>query len=385
MNPIVDPDDFPATHNCTYLNAANVALMYRGAEKAIVDWQKDVAENGSMNFDETAEANVFDELHVVAARLFKARLEDIAVGSSATELLSSLAWAVAPGSDKNVVSTNIVFPSTIYPWRRVANHTGCQIRFALGQNGYANPDDIIQLIDKNTAVVCISHVEYGGGQRFDLAKLGEAAHEHGALFVVDATQSAGAIPIDAPGCAIDALVCGAYKWLCGPFGAAVMYLAPHLQTELEPGLVGFRSHKDMWDLQADRIEYPKTAKRFEFSTMAFGCALGLARSIEFLLNVGIKRIFKYNLYLADGLIHGLHERNVEITSPLNNAERTSIVTARFHGQDSDEIARKLKEAQVIVSSRHDIIRFSPHLYNNSDDIVRSLECIDQIYERSQCV
>lgn len=382
MNPIVNPDDFPATHNCTYLDAANVALMYGGAEKAIVDWQKDVAENGSMNFDETTEANVFDELHVVAARLFKARPEDIAVGSSATELLSSLAWAVAPGSDTNVVSTDIVFPSTIYPWQRVANHTGCQIRFAQGQNGYVNSDDIIQLIDKNTAVVCISYAEYRGGQRFDLAKLGEATHEHGALFVVDASQSAGAIPIDAPGYAIDALVCGGYKWLCGPFGAAVMYLDPNLHTELEPGLVGFRSHTDMWDLQADRLEYPKTAKRFEYSTMAFGCALGLTRSIEFLLNVGIERIFKYNLYLADVLIQGLQERNVEIISPLNNAERTSIMTARFRGRDSAEIARKLKGARVIVSSRHDIIRFSPHLYNNSKDIERSLECIDQIYEKA---
>ena len=378
MKPIVNPDDFPAAQNSTYLNAANVALMYNGAEKAIADWQKDVAENGSMNFDESAEASVFDELHVVAARLFNAGPEDIAVGSSATELLSSLAWAVAPGPNTNVVSTDIVFPSTIYPWQRVANYTGCEIRLARGKNSYANPDEIIRLIDKETKVVCISHVEYLGGQRFALARLGAAAHERGALFVVDATQSAGAIPLDAPGDAIDALVCGGYKWLCGPFGAAVMYLDPALHTVLEPGLVGFRSHADMWDLRADRLEYPKTAKRFEYSTMAFGCALGLARSIEYLLNIGIERIFKYNKYLSDELIQGLQDRGVDITSPLNEAERTSIVTARFPGQDSLKIAQKLKAARVTVSCRQDIIRFSPHVYNNKTDIERALECIDHI-------
>ena len=378
MKPIVNPDDFPAAQNSTYLNAANVALMYNGAEKAIADWQKDVAENGSMNFDESAEASVFDELHVVAARLFNAGPDDIAVGSSATELLSSLAWAVAPGPNTNVVSTDIVFPSTIYPWQRVANYTGCEIRLARGKNSYANPDEIIRLIDKETKVVCISHVEYLGGQRFDLARLGAAAHERGALFVVDATQSAGAIPLDAPGDAIDALVCGGYKWLCGPFGAAVMYLDPALHTVLEPGLVGFRSHADMWDLRADRLEYPKTAKRFEYSTMAFGCALGLARSIEYLLNIGIERIFKYNKYLSDELIQGLQDRGVDITSPLNEAERTSIVTARFPGQDSLKLAQKLKAARVTVSCRQDIIRFSPHVYNNKTDIERALECIDHI-------
>ncbi len=140
MDSIVDPKDFPASYKCTYLNAANVALMYQGAEKAIIEWQKDLGENGSINFDETAEATVFRDLHSASARLFNARPEDIAAGSSATELISSLAWAVAPESETNVVSTDIVFPSTLYPWLRVARHTNCEVRLAKGQNGYANPD-----------------------------------------------------------------------------------------------------------------------------------------------------------------------------------------------------------------------------------------------------
>ena len=378
MNPLVDAADFPITHKCVYLNAANVAPMYRGAQEAISTWQLDVAENGSINFDETAEANAFEGLRAAASRLFHVRPEDIAAGSSATELLSSLAWAVAPGPDSNVVSTQVVFPSTLYPWQRVANHTGCQIRLARAQNNFVPQDDIIALIDCNTAVVCISHVEYANGQCLDLCRLSEAAHAHDALLVVDASQSAGAIPIDAAGCAIDALVCGAYKWLCGPFGAAVMYLAPHLQTAFEPGLVGFRSHEQMWELQADRIVYPKTAKRFEFSTMAFGCAVGLAHSIDYLVEVGVERIRDYNRHLADLLIRGLQERHIEITSPLRDADRSSIVTARFQGRDSSTIARKLKEAQVMVSARQDIIRFSPHFYNQSRDIDRALGAIDGI-------
>ena len=181
MEPIVDSKDFPASAKCTYLNTANVSLMYRGTEKAIIEWQKDLAENGSINFDEIAEANVFSDLHSAAALLFNALPEDIAVGSSATELISSLAWAIAPGSGTNVVSTDIVFPSTLYPWLRVARHTNCEVRLAKGQNSYADPDDVIQLIDNRTAVVCISHVEYSGGQRYDLQRLAEVAHNHDAL------------------------------------------------------------------------------------------------------------------------------------------------------------------------------------------------------------
>ena len=134
----------------------------------------------------------------------------------------------------------------------------------------------------------------------------------------------------------------------------------------------------MWGVQANRGEYTKTAKRFEYATMAFGCALGLTRSIDYLLKIGIDRIFEHNEQLSDELIQGLRERDIEITSPLNEAERTSIVTARFQGQDSLKIAQQLKAARVAVSCRQDIIRFSPHVYNNITDIERALECIDDI-------
>ncbi|SVA60773.1 uncharacterized protein METZ01_LOCUS113627 [marine metagenome] len=352
--------------------------MYHGAHQAIIEWQDDVALNGSNNFDDNSEETVFGELHQVASRLINAGPEDIAVGSSATELLCSLAWAISPSKDQNVVSTEIVFPSTVYPWQRVASSTGCEIRLAKEKNNFIHINEIITLIDQHTAVVCISHVEYGNGQTFDLDLLAEAAHEYGALLVVDATQSAGAIPIDVQTCPVDVLISGAYKWLCGPFGAAFMYVAPLLSERLDPGLVGFRSHKNMWDLDASRIDYPETAQKFEFSTMAFGCALGLTRSIDFLNEVGVENIFQYNRQLADILITGLRSRDAVITSPSDNEDRSSIVTAYFENIDSKEIISDLKAAQVFISSRAGAMRFSPHLYNTAEDIHSALTEIDNI-------
>ena len=378
MKSIVSEKDFPTANKFVSLNAANVALMYQGAHQAIIEWQDDVALNGSNNFDDNSEETVFRELHQVASRLINAGPEDIAVGSSATELLCSLAWAISPSKDQNVVSTEIVFPSTVYPWQRVASSTGCEIRLAKEKNNFIHIDEIITLIDQHTAVVCISHVEYGNGQTFDLHLLAEAAHEHGALLVVDATQSAGAIPIDVQSCPVDALISGAYKWLCGPFGAAFMYLAPHLQTKLEPGLVGFRSHKNMWDLDASRIDYPQAAQKFEFSTMAFGCAVGLTRAINFLNDVGVENIFQYNRQLADRLIEGLQTRGAVITSPLEDKSRSSIVRAHFENIGSNKIIQSLKRAGVFVSRRGDSIRFSPHLYNSISDIDKALAEIDNI-------
>ena len=378
MKSIVSEKDFPTAKKFISLNAANVALMYHGAHQAIIEWQDDVALNGSNNFDENSEETVFRNLHQVASQLINATPEDIAAGSSATELLCSLAWAISPSKDQNVVSTEIVFPSTVYPWQRVANSTGCEIRLAKEKDNFIHIDEIITLIDQHTAVVCISHVEYGNGQTFDLHLLAEAAHEHGAILVVDATQSAGAIPIDVQACPVDALVSGAYKWLCGPFGAAFMYLTPHLQTKLEPGLVGFRSHKNMWDLDASRIDYPQAAAKFEFSTMAFGCAVGLTKAISFLNNVGVENIFQYNRQLADRLIEGLQISGAVITSPLEDKSRSSIVRAHFENIGSNKIIQSLRRAGVFVSRRGDSIRFSPHLYNSMSDIDKALAEIDNI-------
>lgn len=137
----------------------------------------------------------------------------------------------------------------------------------------------------------------------------------------------------------------------------------------------------MWDLRADRLELPTTARRFEFSTMGYGCAVGLTKSIEYLVGVGVKRIFDYNLHLADLLIAGLRERGADIVSPLEDAERTSIVSARFPQADSSEVAAHLGRANVVVSRRGDFVRFSPHLYNRPDDIEHALEELDRFLAR----
>jgi selenocysteine lyase/cysteine desulfurase len=351
--------------------------MYSGAERAVVEWTHDLAENGTVHFDEVAEERAFATLHASAAGLFNCRPEDIAVGSSATELLASLAWAVAPAAGSNIVSTSLEFPSTVYPWARVARHTGAEVRLGGSKGDDPLADDLLGLIDSRTAVVCVSDVIYSTGQRLDVARLAEAAHRKGALLVIDATQSAGGIPIDVGTLGADALITASYKWLCGPFGVAVMYLAPHLHERLEPGLVGFRSNERMWDLRADRLKLPPNAHRFEFSTMAYGCAPGLASSIDYLLRLDVGRIFSRNKKLADLLIEGLRERNGEILSPTVDSARSSIVATRFADTDVRSLAERLNKAGIVVSERRSVLRFSPHLYNDAEDIQQALTAIDR--------
>jgi len=380
-NRLVKQSDFPASQKMTYLNAASVALMYSQAAEAAIDWQKDLAENGTLNFDEEAEVRIFEDLRFAAAKLIEAKSSDIAVGSSATELLSSLAWATLPTKEEVIVGTEASFPSTIYPWQRVSRYVGCEVRLAKADKlGFIDEGELLDLIDERTAIVTVSHVEYKTGQVYDLEAISKKAHYHGGLLIVDATQSAGQIPINVQKMNADAIVASGYKWLCGPFGSAFLYLAPGLQNRLDPGIVGWRSHKDIWDLRADRLEYPNSAKRFEPSTMAYGSVIGLSKAIDFLTSIGIEKIYSHNLSLVDVLVTELKSRGGSILLKDAVSRHSSILSVDFPTEDSEGIVRLLNNENVIVSFREHV-RISPHIYNNENDIGKLIEVFDKVARR----
>lgn len=131
----------------------------------------------------------------------------------------------------------------------------------------------------------------------------------------------------------------------------------------------------MWDFQADRLVYPRSAKRFEYGTMAYGTALGAAEAIDYLLGLGIEAIAAHNRAIAEELRIGLMELGAEILSPDNAFERSAIIAARFPERDSRALSTALEEQGVVVSLRRDFIRFSPHLYNDSEDVQKTLSAL----------
>jgi selenocysteine lyase/cysteine desulfurase len=367
--------DFPAAQERTYLNAASAALMPAETEAAITGWQRDLADHGTLNFDEVAEDRVFDTLRASFAGLIGAGPTDVAIASCATELIASVAWAVMPPRGSTIVTTEVVFPSTAYPWARVARHTGAEIEFVPSDQGVVNQDRLVAAIDRGASVVALSHVEYATGQRYDLARIGEAARRAGAFLLVDASQSLGAVPFSVAETPVDAIVTTSYKWLCGSFGVGLLYLSPEWQTRLDPGLIGWRTHAEIYDLRADRMVMHPDARRFEFGTMAYGCAIGLERSIEYLRTIGIDRIFADDVALADRLVAGLRGLGAEIVTPQEPGTRSTIVSARFPGREPKAVVRQLDAARVVASARRDLVRFSPHLYNTTDDIDRALDVL----------
>ncbi len=378
----VDLKDFPTARAVTYLNSASISLMPTPAVDSMVKFQQQIAAGGTIGFDEEAETQALEGVRNEAASLLGTRKEQIAILSSATIGICSFAWSVDLKRGSNVVSTDADFPSVVYPWMRLREEKGIEVRLAKNHDGVVNEDELENLVDNHTAVVSISHVEYGTGQRFDLRWLSELAHSHGALLLVDATQSAGLIPIDVDRDGIDVLVAGGYKGLLGPFGAAILYLNRELVERLEPPLVGWRSTPNPYNLNATELTYASDARKFEYSTMDYASPFGLAESMRYLAKMGHRNVTDHALSLTEkfiDIIRNDHARaNVTTLTPEKENAHGSIASFRFEGRDQSAIAAEFGKRQVVVSQRFNGVRFSFHVYNTEEDLLRASRSLKEI-------
>jgi selenocysteine lyase/cysteine desulfurase len=182
-------------------------------------------------------------------------------------------------------------------------------------------------------------------------------------------------PVDVAADDIDILVAGGYKWLCGPFGAAVCWLRPELREEFDPPFVGWRSTVDPYTFDARTMPIAPTARSMEYSTMGYGSAVALGRALEYVNDLGVDRVLAHDQALAARLADGLRTLGATVLTPEDDANRGGIVTARYPGRDGEEVAGRLNDAGVIVSPRFGATRFSLHYFNDERDVDAALHVL----------
>jgi cysteine desulfurase/selenocysteine lyase len=368
---------FPHLEDVVYLNSGSIGLMPLPVQEAAAAFDRDIWMRGTTGFDEAAETACLEDARDAAALLLSANRDDVAIVKSATEAFGMVAWWVQPLEGTNIVTIDIEHPSTAYPWLRVARETGAEARLVRVWDDPASLsfEKLAEHVDEETSVIVVSYVQYSTGYRFVLKELADLAHAHGALLAVDATQAAGMAPIDVAADDIDILVAGGYKWLCGPFGAAVCWLRPELREEFDPPLVGWRSTVDPYTFDARTMPLAPTARSMEYSTMGYGSAVALGRALEYVNDLGVDRVLAHDQALAARLADGLRALGATVLTPDDDAHRGGIVTARYPGQDGEEVAGRLNDAGIIVSPRFGATRFSLHYFNDERDVDAALHVL----------
>ena len=365
---------FPVTERAIYLNHAAVSAPPTPTIDAIQSQLADVSENGSVNFRKWLA--VKENTRQLVAGMLGARPEQVAFMRNTSDGLSTVANGLDWRPGENLVTFRHEFPANLYPWLRLRDALGVEVRVCEERDGRIDTDELIRLIDSKTRIVAISQVQYASGFRADLERIGRVARAHDALLVVDVIQALGVIPIDVEAELVDVAAAACHKWLLTPEGVGFLYLSARARERIQPTLVGWTSVPNPDDYGNYEQGWNQGTLAWETGTAPVALIHGLEASLKLLHEVGIPRIQVYLETLTDHLCEQLRNPDYQVVSSRRAGEKSQIVCIRHTaGLSSMDLYAHLKKRNIITAPRGNRLRVSPHFYNTLaeiDDLVKAL-------------
>ena len=357
----------PVTDRWAYFDHAAVAPLPAPTAAAMADYAADFRDHGDVHWPKWR--GKIEDCRRGFAALLNASEEEVAVVRNTTEGIGLVAEGLDWRAGDNVVVPASEFPSNLLPWRNLSSR-GVEVREVKADGERLDPAAVRDACDGRTRLVSASWVGYATGWRNDPAALCEIAHAAGALFLLDAIQGLGVLPIDVRDVPVDFLCADGHKWLLGPEGAGVLYVRGDRLGSLRPLLVGWNSIAEAGNYGAATLTLKRSAARYEGGTYATACAAGLAASLDLLAPIPASDRARRLLDLTDRLCDGLRSAGCEIASDRTPARRSGIVAFTPPGGDSAACEKRLLEAGVVVRVRHGRVRAAPHVYTSNVEVDR---------------
>jgi|SRR5882724_4628290 len=358
---------FPVTERVHYLNHAAVSPPPAATIAAIQSQLTDVSRNGSLNFRSWIATK--ERARTLLATMLGARSEQVAFMRNTSDSLSTVANGLRWQTGENLVTFRNEFPSNIYPWLRLRDAFGVEVRMVEEHDGRLDLNELIALIDTKTRLVAISQVQYASGFRANLERLGRAARAVDALLVVDVIQALGVVPIDVQAELVDVAAGACHKWLLTSEGVGFLYLSNRARERIQPTLVGWISVPEPDDYANFSQGWNRGALAWETGTGPMALIHGLEQSLKLLSETGIERIQAHLETLTDYLCECLANRPYRIVSSRQRGEKSQIVCIQHtSGLNAMNLYSHLRDKNIITAPRGDRLRISPHLYNTSEEI-----------------
>jgi selenocysteine lyase/cysteine desulfurase len=364
--------EFPITRNYNFQNHAGVAPLCTRAVEAGCKQLRDSADTAYLEGEFYRHA---DRVRLQAAALINANPDELTFVKNTSEGLSFVANGISWNTGDNIVTTNVEFPANVYPWQAL-HARGVELNMVMEEDGRIPLERIIDSINSRTRLVAISSVQFASGFRTDLATLGEYCTRKGVLLCVDAIQSIGAMPIDVKGMHIDFLSADGHKWLCGPEGLGIFFVAKELQGHLKPSCIGWRSVKNYLDFGRYNFDLQDNIRRYDSGSYNLTGIYALGASISLLQEIGIERITSRVLALTTRLVAGLRDKGYRVASSRKPAEASGIVAFTSDLHDHNKVQRHLQqEHRIVIAVRNSRLRSSPHFYNTEKEIDQLIEAL----------
>jgi selenocysteine lyase/cysteine desulfurase len=316
-----------------------------------------------------------ERLRRLFAQLVGASAEAVALIPAVSYGMAVIAKNLPAKAGQKIVLAESQFPSNVYPWLTLAKEKGLDIETvtmpkASEQRGLHWNERLLEAIDGRTALVAIGHIHWATGTIFDLQKIATKVHAQGGLLVVDGTQSVGALPMDVHDLGLDALICGGYKWLMGPyslgyawFGAAFMEGQP-----LEENWISRHDSQNFARLVDYQSSYQPGARRFDVGERSnfILVPMGIA-ALEQLLLWQPARVQAYCGELLRDAVPQWQAAGFGVDDAAWRAAHLFGIQLPAHVEAAD-LQQKLRTRNVQVSVRGDFVRISPNVYNDAADV-----------------
>ncbi len=361
-------DLFEIPDGITFLNCANLAPQLRSVTVAGLESVRAKASAWKITPPDWFTGS--ETLRDHAARVLDTDAESIALVPSVSYGIAIAAANVRVERGQAIVLLHEQFPSNVYAWRELAKRREATVRTVQRVAGQTWTQSLLETIDAGTAVVAIPQCHWTDGSLVDLAAVGKKARSVGAALVVDASQSAGAYPLDLASVQPDFLVTVGYKWLLGPYSLGYMYVSPSWRAHgnpIEHSWLARKGSDDFASLALYQDEFRSGARRFDYGECSNFVLVPMAiAALRQVLAWGVMNI-QHSLSVLTAVI----AREAAALGCVVPSERVGhMIGVRFPGGLPDQLGRKLADERIFVSIRGNAIRIAPHLYNDEADIDR---------------
>ena len=372
-------------------NAATTIYKPEGVAQAMVQALSSLGNSGRGAHEATLDASrIIYGTREKLARLFG--IKDpmrIAFTCNATESLNIAINGLFEKGD-HVITTMCEHNSVLRPLYRLEEN-GVELSILpANSKGVPMYGELERLIQKNTRAIVITHASNLSGNVTDLGRVSAIAQKYKLLLVVDASQSAGCIPIDVEKMGIDVLCFTGHKGLMGPQGTGGIYVREGLEIRpLKVGGSGVHSY--------DR-EHPKEMPTaLEAGTLNGTGIAGLFSSLDFILDTGVEAIHKKEMKLAKRFFDGIKDLpEVTVYGDWQNSERTAIVSVNLGTEESGQVSDWLWEDYGIAvragahcaplmhkalgTEKQGAVRFSFSYFNTEEEVDTAIQALKEILE-----
>jgi cysteine desulfurase / selenocysteine lyase len=362
----------PVSQRWAYLDHAAVSPLPGPTADVLTAWAQEASTQGSAHWKAWAEQ--VEQLRGLAAGLIGASAEEIALVANTTHGVNLVAEGFPWEPGDNVVVPADEFPTNQYPWLNLAGR-GVETRRVPVDDGRLDLDRLAAACDARTRIVSASWVGYACGWRNDVPRLAQIAHDHHALFFLDAIQGLGVFPIDVRSWGVDFLAADGHKWMLGPEGAGIFYCRREHLERLRPVGVGWSSVVDAGDFHRIELVLKNTAARYEGGSQNMVGLIGLKASLELLAQFGFPALAQRVIDLTELACGLLGEAGAVIRTDRQTGHESGIVSFEIPGRDPMTLRRQCLERDVLISCRAGRLRLSAHAYNNAEDLERLVQAL----------